>query len=576
MNEKTLNRLLAVMVMVCCGNAVAQTTTNHTLIIKPNEHVSWSCELWPAQSAEVVFVPDSAPKGYVYEGMSIEKTQPNPGFCWTGAGDRYCILNSLAKSAVAMVKATCKWIPERGSGGGSGGAPLPVLIGTGIATAIAQPGTYWSTAGGANVLALGMGTVVKALKDQGAPADSEWTCTTDQLMILPFGDLTRVTATGIVTSASAWDANVHSESLDYKGLSDDEPFTVVSVASISAKPVVVCVGNSNIAYTIITAPTGFEYMVSYTPADTSTPDVKEVIATCGKSAATCTVTVVKVEIKKPSGNPGNPNEADEWNERSYNGGMPGIVTVECEAEETPKADNLRWKIADVGEIKATWDPHVDGNSHIGKGLKTTATFTGLPAHYTGFGSKTITLTMDGSGITSSDTQEVEIFFRRAATNNPGSDPWEIGPNWYYYSLQILPCIANTWRYMKVDTQPYWEPFDDPDTELPYAEGRVEFTDFGCPGNPFYYIAHENKHHTDFFDVIWQGTGYKAEEDSDGDGIRDGFEIEQYGSLDKSFDFIMQEDWSEPRAKAAGNAASTNESNWTKYWSDPGPNKGFQP
>ena len=239
-------------------------------------------------------MPGPAPKGYEYVSMSIE-TQTNSDFCWTGAGDRYCILNSVDKSAVAMVKATCTWKPKGGEGGGSGDAPLPVIIGTGTAIAIAQPGTYWNTADGVNVLALGMGTVVRALKDQGAPADSEWTCTTDQLMILPFGDLTCVTATGIVTSASAWDANVHSESLDYKGLSDDEPFTVVSVASISAEPDVVCVGNSNIAYTINTAPTGFEHMVRYTPADTSTPGVKEVIATCGSSSATCTVTVAGVD-----------------------------------------------------------------------------------------------------------------------------------------------------------------------------------------------------------------------------------------------------------------------------------------
>ena len=131
-----------------------------------------------------------------------------------------------------------------------------------------------------------------------------------------------------------------------------------------------------------------------------------------------------------------------------------------------------------------------------------------------------------------------------------------------------------WFYEDVAELPEWKPMAANHTEG-YTEGWIRFTALGCPIKPFYYIAHENKHHTDFFDVIWQGTGYKAEEDSDGDGIRDAFEIEQYGSLDKSFDFIMQEDWSEPRAHAAGLAADSLERR-KLMWDDPGLNKNFQP
>ena len=109
----------------------------------------------------------------------------------------------------------------------------------------------------------------------------------------------------------------------------------------------------------------------------------------------------------------------------------------------------------------------------------------------------------------------------------------------------------------------------------YTEGWIRFTDFGCPGNPFYYTAHENKHHIDFFQEIWRGTGYEEMEDEDEDGIRDDFEIDQYGNLSKTFDYIMQEDWSETRATAAGNAASGDTSNWNNYWCDPGTLKGYQ-
>jgi hypothetical protein len=288
--------------------------------------------------------------------------------------------------------------------------------------------------------------------------------------------------------------------------------------------------------------------------------------------------VVKVEIKKPAGDPSlsaGAGGANQWNERVYNGASPGVATVVCESEDTPNADKLRWTIEDVGEIQATWEPHVDGNSHTGKGLNPTATFTGLPAQYTGFGSKTITLTMDEPGITTTDTQEVEIFFPRSAANHSFSDPndpKQVGPNWYYYSLQILQCVADNWGYIDdAGISPAWKPMYD------YTQGWIVLTPDRCPGNPFYYIAHENKHHTDFFQEIWQGTGYNEDEDEgDEDGIRDDFEIDHYGNLDKSFDYIMQEDWSEPRANAAGNAASGDASNWNKYWCDPGTLKGYQP
>jgi len=272
--------------------------------------------------------------------------------------------------------------------------------------------------------------------------------------------------------------------------------------------------------------------------------------------------VIKVEIKKPAGDPSLPagtGGANQWNERVYDVASPGVATVVCEAEDTPNADKLRWTLEDVGEIQATWEPHVDGNSHTGKGLNPTATFAGLPAQYTGFGSKTITLTMDEPGITSSDTQEVEVFFTCAAGNHPGESA---EPNWYYYSLQILPCIADSCSYInEILYQPEWVVNDT------YTLGAV-FLSPWAGNNPFYYIAHENKHHTDFFNVIWQGTGYQASQDTnDVDGIRNDFEIGLYGNIDNDFDYIMG-NWSEDRAVEAGNAASS-ASNWNKYWGNIG-------
>ena len=221
--------------------------------------------------------------------MDITKIQPDEAFCWTRS---FYIINTVYRSAKATVRGECKWIPC-GEGGGSGRPPPPVF-GSGTGLAVAQPANYWNSAEGVNVLALGGSTHVNAYKDSTVAAPSTWR-SSGNLSLL--SKSTSAEATGIAASSVAWDSKVHSESLDYDGMSDDEPFTVVAVTSISAEPAAVCVGNSNIAYTITTQPAGFEYMVSFTLTDTSTPGVKEVIATCGTSAATCTVTVIKLEIK---------------------------------------------------------------------------------------------------------------------------------------------------------------------------------------------------------------------------------------------------------------------------------------
>ncbi len=103
------------------------------------------------------------------------------------------------------------------------------------------------------------------------------------------------TVTGTSPSDEEYDVIVTSI-CNATGQSDDEYLTIVGVAAITGTPSVVCV-NGNVDYAIATQPTGHEYMVSWTPADTSTPGIKEAVATCGTSSATCTVTVIKVETE---------------------------------------------------------------------------------------------------------------------------------------------------------------------------------------------------------------------------------------------------------------------------------------
>jgi hypothetical protein len=140
----------------------------------------------------------------------------------------------------------------------------------------------------------------------------------------------------------------------------------------------------------------------------------------------------KVEIATPNGDPTTSAGANATNERTYDSGGSPVVTVPCAASSVPDPDKLRWTIDNVGAIQATWNPSVPGDPHTGKGLNPTATFTGIPPNNTGFGAKTITLTVDGlSGC--QDTQVVEIFFPGTATNHPGGEPSH--PNWFYYYQQ---------------------------------------------------------------------------------------------------------------------------------------------
>ena len=205
------------------------------------------------------------------------------------------MVNSALTSAVTRVTVSCVWEPIPGEGGGGPGTPPPNLYGSATGIASAQPGEYWNVADTPE-LAVGNPVLVKAYKDDNEPAPSAWSISGPASII---GAGASATVMGTAPSASEFDVIVHSV-CNETGQSDDELLTVVGVKSIKADPEIVAVGNKNVSYEIETQPEGYNYMVSYTSADTSTPGIKEVIATCGSSAATCTVTVVKVEFNSLS------------------------------------------------------------------------------------------------------------------------------------------------------------------------------------------------------------------------------------------------------------------------------------
>jgi hypothetical protein len=171
------------------------------------------------------------------------------------------------------------------------------------------------------------------------------------------------------------------------------------------------------------------------------------------------------EITTPNGDPTTTAGANATNERTYSTSATPTVTVPCVAAGVPDPSKLRWSIDDVGAIQATWSPSVPGDPYTGTGLAPTATFAGMPPNYSDFGPKTITLTVEGLP-NCQDTQVVEIFFPKNATNHP--DP----------SVQdTAPGTARSWNFFF-----YWQQI--PGLGNPNARFDENLTNFGATGFSF--------------------------------------------------------------------------------------------
>ena len=135
---------------------------------------------------------------------------------------------------------------------------------------------------------------------------------------------------------------------------------------------------------------------------------------------------VELSFMQPMGNPANPGEANEFNERAFSEGLPGILTVPCRATlSNGDPTRLRWRIGPIGGIAPRWTPSVPGDPEVGVGLQATATFEGLPARNDDFGLKTIRLTYEPVDLADCNierTTTIEVFFPLLATNNPGPAP----------------------------------------------------------------------------------------------------------------------------------------------------------
>lgn len=132
---------------------------------------------------------------------------------------------------------------------------------------------------------------------------------------------------------------------------------------------------------------------------------------------------INVAILEPNEQPVTDNNF------TFNAANFGVCNVQANGTSgiANEDSNLEWMISPIIGSTLTSSPTPSRGSSI------TFTYTSLPASNNEFGTKTLTLTyplFPGA----QDTQAVQIFFSRDATNHPGAGAG-ITPNWYYYWSQ---------------------------------------------------------------------------------------------------------------------------------------------
>jgi hypothetical protein len=141
------------------------------------------------------------------------------------------------------------------------------------------------------------------------------------------------------------------------------------------------------------------------------------------SALSGEIVAVSLEILRPCDTNSNGLIDDPDNEFAFEGDEDGELWLWCQARDCPEPERLRWTIDDVGDLRAEWDPHLEGDPHTGTGLRPTARFTGMPESNADFGPKTVSLGYVGLWVV--DQETIEVFFDPLGGNNPGPAPDDI-------------------------------------------------------------------------------------------------------------------------------------------------------
>lgn len=134
--------------------------------------------------------------------------------------------------------------------------------------------------------------------------------------------------------------------------------------------------------------------------------------------------VIAFWIMLPYGDPTKKGSANHTNEIAFWALDPGYLDFTCRAHYAGNGNDLRWTVENVGEIRATWEPHLQGDPYTGIGMTPGVTFSGMPQSNSSFGLKRIALSC--AGATGNDTTYIEVFYPPMGRNNPGA-PGETPP-----------------------------------------------------------------------------------------------------------------------------------------------------
>ncbi len=236
--------------------------------------------------------------GYVLKSSGFSTSSSSDAFLWkpNGAcGGRqfsFSIVNTEWTEETAVASVNCVWTKATGGSGSGDGTTWPDIDGSALDMAVAGKGAY-NVAANTNRAPAGASVGVKAALEDGKggtkAADSDWAVSGAGEADGQDHGVSEIQVAGTSTGIAVATGTCCKDS----AMTDSDTITFVGVTSIESDPEVVCIGD-DVSYTVTTQPAGHEDMVSYTPADTGTPGIKEVVAVCGSSSATCTVTVVKV------------------------------------------------------------------------------------------------------------------------------------------------------------------------------------------------------------------------------------------------------------------------------------------
>ncbi|MDP0494657.1 MAG: hypothetical protein Q7Q73_00485 [Verrucomicrobiota bacterium JB024] len=192
------------------------------------------------------------------------------------------------------------------------------------------------------------------------------------------------------------------------------------------------------------------------------------------------------------------------NEFTFSAANPGVLTIPFQASVSGPltaqqiSSLVTFTVENIGQAP-TWDSaNPGGLASVQNGsLTAKATFTGLPANNTDFGTKTVSVKL-GSQV--AEEAEIEVFFRRDEKNHPGPKNG-ITPNWLYYWLQTLTPLGPNPKF-NYDVSSYYDPstnaifLSDGDRgsyDAPYGKNNpLEGID-----NFAWTVFHESQHYLDW-------------------------------------------------------------------------------